>query len=65
VRFDGGRGFINSVQLAGRLTRIGSDQQKRSAILIDAFDDFGHVFKQRSAQRLRIYRQKGWTIERY
>ena len=64
VRFDGGRGMINSVQLAGRLTRIGSDLQKRSAVLIDAFDDFGKTFKRRSLERLNVYRQKGWTIER-
>ena len=64
VRFDGGRGMINSVQLAGRLTRIGSDLQKRVAVLIDAFDDFGPIFKSRSNNRLAIYRKKGWTIER-
>ncbi len=65
VRFDGGRGLINSVQLAGRLTRIGSDLQKREAVLIDALDDFGRVFKKRSLERLNVYRQKGWTIERF
>jgi superfamily II DNA or RNA helicase len=64
VRFDGGRGLVNSVQLAGRLTRIGSDQQKRFAVLIDAYDDFGAVFRRRSSERLHIYQKKGWTIER-
>ena len=52
------------MQLAGRLTRIGSDLQKREAVLIDALDDFGRVFKKRSLERLNVYRQKGWTIER-
>ena len=62
VRFDGGAGDIGSEQIPGRLSRIGSDGQKTDAILIDAQDNFGRRYQDRSAKRRRVYTKNGWKI---
>lgn len=62
VRFDGGAGEIPSEQIAGRLSRIGSDGQKIAALLIDAYDKFGSRYQDRSVSRIRVYKKNGWRI---
>jgi superfamily II DNA or RNA helicase len=62
VRFDGGATDIGSAQIVGRLSRVGSNGQKTEAIVIDAEDDFGRRYKDRSNRRQRVYKKNGWTI---
>lgn len=62
VRFDGGAADIGSTQIVGRLSRIGSDGKKTEAIVIDAEDDFGKRYKDRSSKRRTVYRKHGWKI---
>ena len=62
VRFDGGAGDIGSEQIPGRLSRIGTDGKKTHAIVIDALDNFGKRYRDRSLSRRRVYRKNGWKI---
>ena len=64
VRMDGEGGPISSTQIPGRLSRKGSSGEKRVGYLIDAYDNFGKRFLNRSRRRLREYRKKGWRIVR-
>ena len=64
VRMDGEGGPISSTQIPGRLSRRGSDGEKRVGYLIDSYDNFGSRFLNRSRKRLREYRKKGWRIVR-
>lgn len=60
VRADGRRGFIRGVQTGLRLSRAA--EGKRDATIIDFQDDFGEVFENRAADRVKHYRSQGWTV---
>ena len=62
VRFDGGAGDIGSEQIPGRLSRKGTDGKKTHAIVIDALDNFGKRYRDRSLTRRRVYLKNGWKI---
>lgn len=60
VRADGSRGFIRGVQTGLRLSRTA--EGKSDAVIIDFLDDFGEVFANRAADRVRHYESQGWTV---
>jgi len=63
VRADGTSSSINSVQVPGRLSRLGSDGQKQKGLLIDFNDTFSPDLQARSRNRFKVYRQNGFKIE--
>ncbi len=64
VRADGLGSQIQSSQVPGRLSRLGSDGKKLRGVLVDFYDLFSPDMKRRSEERFRSYKQNGWTIEK-
>lgn len=63
VRADGKASAIDSVQVPGRLSRLGKTTNKESGLLIDFMDSFSPNLANRSRKRLQVYRKNGWTVE--
>lgn len=61
-RCDGKRGAIPSVQIGGRLSRKGSKGQKKFAVLLDFYDEFGKTFIGRTKDRIKFYKKEGWEV---
>lgn len=64
VRADGLGSSIQSTQVPGRLSRLGTNKQKTHGLLIDFIDSFSSDLFGRSMSRLRVYKQHGWKIEK-
>ena len=64
VRADGQASGINSIQVPGRLSRLGRETDKAVGLLIDCYDSFSKNLEARSNKRLAIYRKNGWSIAR-
>ncbi len=62
IRADGAASIIDSGQIPGRLSRLGSDGKKGSALLVDCADLFTRPLLGRTLKRLKIYRDNGWTF---
>jgi superfamily II DNA or RNA helicase len=63
IRADGEQGEIPSTQIPGRVSRI--VEGKTKGIVVDFFDDFGDIFKNRSRRRIALYRSKGWNVRMF
>jgi superfamily II DNA or RNA helicase len=63
VRADGKASAIDSVQVPGRLSRLGNKTDKASGLLIDFMDSFSPNLANRSRKRMQVYRKNGWTVE--
>jgi superfamily II DNA or RNA helicase len=60
IRGDGQSGDIPSIQIPGRLSRLTAS--KKRGLLVDFYDDFGDLYRNRSQRRMQCYRKKGWKL---
>ncbi len=63
ARADGTASMIDSGQIPGRLSRLGSERDKGVAYLIDYNDTFSPDMQGRSKSRFQVYRANRWAIE--
>lgn len=63
VRAEGTSSAIQSIQVTGRLSRLGSDGDKDHGLLIDFNDKFSPDLQNKSRARFKEYRKHGWEIE--
>lgn len=63
IRCDGTSSRIYSTQIPGRAARIADN--KTCGIVIDCEDDFDEGLSRRKASRLKVYKDKSWTIYRH
>lgn len=60
IRADGAKSPIISTQVPGRLSRLSPDKSK--GILVDFCDEFNPSARRKSLDRMKSYKQNGWTI---
>jgi superfamily II DNA or RNA helicase len=65
IRADGAASPIDSCQIPGRLSRLGTTGEKCKGVLVDFIDAFTSNLQGRSMCRLRSYRNRGWDIKYY
>ncbi len=63
VRAEGVSSTISSIQVTGRLSRLGSEGDKGHGLLIDFNDTFSPDLQTKSRARTKEYRRHGWEIE--
>lgn len=64
IRADGLGSQIQSGQVPGRLSRLGSTGQKERGVLIDFYDLFSPDMRRRSEERFRSYKNNGWNVQK-
>jgi superfamily II DNA or RNA helicase len=63
VRADAQTSPIKCCQIPGRLSRLGTDGQKRFGCLVDLHDSFSRDFEAKSKKRRAAYRSHGWNLQ--
>lgn len=61
LRADGGGSCINAIQIPGRVSRTATG--KKCAIVHDYLDQFNPGYRQRAANRAKMYQQNKWEQE--
>jgi len=64
VRCDASGSVIDSTQVPGRTSRLGTEEDKGMGRLHDIYDEFSPRLKVRSQKRIAEYKKHGWTIQR-
>jgi superfamily II DNA or RNA helicase len=63
IRADGQPGYISSIQIGGRTSRIFTDKTK--GIVVDFTDRYGPEMQGRAERRIANYRRQGWTVSNW
>jgi superfamily II DNA or RNA helicase len=64
VRGDALASAIESTQVPGRLSRLGTDKDKGMGYLFDTYDSFSPRLEGRSKRRITEYKKHGWLVKR-